>query len=92
MSTPLTPAPRRLAPAPDGLFVLEGSMLDGSHAWIGPERLQIGFIEAVRIPWWQSARAIFAAAGLVGLAALGALAWALVRLVRRIRARVRGAA
>jgi CubicO group peptidase (beta-lactamase class C family) len=87
LETPLTPEPRRLVPAGNGLFALDGTMLDGSYAWIGPERIQLAFIEAERIPFWQSARALFVYAGVVAMLLLGALVWGAVRLVRRLRAR-----
>jgi len=87
MTTPLVPKPRRLAAVSGGLFVLEGSMLDGTYALVTPERLQLGFVEAVRIPFWQRARALLAYAALAGLALAGALFTALVRWVLRRRAR-----
>ena len=86
LSTPLSPNPARLVPAHDGLFLVEGTMLDGSYALVTPERLQIGFVEAVRIPAWQSARALFAYAGLVVIALISTAVWSGVRWLRRRRA------
>ncbi len=86
LSTPLSPNPARLVPANDGLFLVEGTMLDGSYALLAPERLQIGFVEAVRIPAWQSARALFAYAGLALFALISAVVWLGLRWLRRRRA------
>jgi CubicO group peptidase (beta-lactamase class C family) len=85
LSTPLSRNPARLVPARDGLFRIEGTMLDGSYMLATPERLQIGFVEAVRIPVWQSARALFAYAGLTMLALVCGVAWLAIRWRRRRR-------
>ena len=82
LSTPLSPDPARLVPAHDGLFRVEGTMLDGAYALVTPQRLQIGFVEAVRIPLWQSARALFAYAGLAVLAVISTALWLAVRWLR----------
>jgi CubicO group peptidase (beta-lactamase class C family) len=87
LATPLSREPARLVPAGDGLYVVEGSILDGSFALVTPERAQIGFVVAERISVWRSGRALIVYVGIAALALLAALLWLTLLWRRRRRAR-----
>jgi CubicO group peptidase (beta-lactamase class C family) len=89
LSSPLPGPPGRLVPVGPDLFRVEGTRLDGAFARFEGDRLLLAFLEARRIPFWQSARAIYAYAGAVGLALLALLVLGAVRLARRRRLRRR---
>jgi CubicO group peptidase (beta-lactamase class C family) len=85
--SPLTAEPTRLSRSAEGRYELHGGMFDGANVIVDGDTLYTGFVRAQRIPVWQSARALFAYAGIAALALVSALVIAIVRLVRRRRVR-----
>ena len=76
-----------LLPVAADRFTVRGTMLDGSAALFDGDRLYVGFVRAVRQPVLLSPPALFAYAGLIVVILLALIVWAVVRLVRRRRAR-----
>jgi hypothetical protein len=80
LDSPIARSPALLVPAGDGSFTIGGrSVLTGAPALFDGDRLYLGFLEARRIPLWQSARALAVYAGIAVLA----LVVSLVRLALR---------
>lgn len=82
---PIVGGDMELEPVGGGAFRILGGMIDDSTLVFAPDALYASFVEMHRIPWWQRARALVAYAGTVVIAAVGALVWLAVRLLRRRR-------